>query len=167
VPRGRPRSGWPPSGRRRGEHLRDELRLVERGRGRGAQPRAALAGCLHNTGEGGLSPYHRKGGELVFQLGTAYFSVRDEHGRFELSRLKDLVQSAPVRALEVKLSQGAKPGLGGHLPGAKVSAEIAATRGSPSARTASARPGTPSSAPWTASWTSSSCWPTRPDCRSP
>jgi len=90
---------------------------------------AALADCLHNTGEGGLSPYHRKGGDLVFQLGTAYFSVRDEHGRFELSRLKDLVQSAPVRALEVKLSQGAKPGLGGHLPGAKVSAEIAETRG--------------------------------------
>ena len=90
---------------------------------------AALAGCLHNTGEGGLSPYHRKGGELVFQLGTAYFGCRDEHGRFDLARLKDLVASAPVRALEVKLSQGAKPGLGGVLPGPKVSAEIAATRG--------------------------------------
>jgi glutamate synthase domain-containing protein 2 len=90
---------------------------------------AALAGCLQNTGEGGLSPYHRKGGELVFQLGTAYFGCRDEHGRFDLARLKDLVASAPVRALEVKLSQGAKPGLGGVLPGPKVSAEIAATRG--------------------------------------
>jgi glutamate synthase domain-containing protein 2 len=89
---------------------------------------AALAGCLHNTGEGGLSPYHRKGGELVFQLGTAYFGVRDEQGRFDLQRLKDVVASAPVRALEIKLSQGAKPGLGGHLPGAKVSPEIAATR---------------------------------------
>jgi glutamate synthase domain-containing protein 2 len=89
---------------------------------------AALSDCLHNTGEGGLSPYHRKGGDLVFQLGTAYFGVRDERGRFDLQRLKDLVQSAPVRALEVKLSQGAKPGLGGHLPGAKVSPEIAATR---------------------------------------
>jgi glutamate synthase domain-containing protein 2 len=90
---------------------------------------AALAGCLHNTGEGGLSPYHRKGGELVFQIGTAYFGCRDEHGRFDLARLKDLVASAPVRALEVKLSQGAKPGLGGLLPGAKVSDEIASTRG--------------------------------------
>ncbi len=89
---------------------------------------AALAGCLHNTGEGGLSPYHRKGGDLVFQLGTAYFGVRDEKGRFDLDRLKDVVASAPVRALEVKLSQGAKPGLGGHLPAAKVSPEIAATR---------------------------------------
>jgi glutamate synthase domain-containing protein 2 len=90
---------------------------------------AALAGCLHNTGEGGLSPYHRRGGELVFQIGTAYFGCRDEDGRFDLQRLKDLVAGAPVRALEVKLSQGAKPGLGGLLPGAKVSEEIAATRG--------------------------------------
>ncbi|HEU0101933.1 MAG TPA: FMN-binding glutamate synthase family protein [Mycobacteriales bacterium] len=90
---------------------------------------AALAGCLQNTGEGGLSPYHRKGGELVFQLGTAYFGCRDERGRFDLARLRDLVAEAPVRALEIKLSQGAKPGLGGVLPGAKVSAEIASTRG--------------------------------------
>ena len=92
---------------------------------------AALAGCLQNTGEGGLSPYHRKGGELIFQLGTAYFGCRDEQGRFSLPRLVDLVADAPVRALEIKLSQGAKPGLGGVLPAAKVSAEIAATRGVP------------------------------------
>lgn len=92
---------------------------------------AAIAGCLHNTGEGGLSPYHRKGGEIVFQIGTAYFGCRDEQGRFDIERLKDLVASAPVRALEVKLSQGAKPGLGGVLPAAKVSAEIAETRGVP------------------------------------
>jgi glutamate synthase domain-containing protein 2 len=90
---------------------------------------AALTGCLHNTGEGGLSPYHRNGGDLVFQIGTAYFGCRDEHGRFDLARLKDLVAGAPIRALEIKLSQGAKPGLGGVLPGAKVSPEIAATRG--------------------------------------
>jgi glutamate synthase domain-containing protein 2 len=90
---------------------------------------AALAGCLHNTGEGGVSSYHRKGGELVYQIGTAYFGCRDEHGRFDLQRLKDLVASAPIRALEIKLSQGAKPGLGGVLPAAKVSAEIAETRG--------------------------------------
>jgi glutamate synthase domain-containing protein 2 len=92
---------------------------------------AALAGCLQNTGEGGLSPYHRQGGDLVFQIGTAYFGCRDDRGRFSLDRLKDVVAGAPVRALEVKLSQGAKPSLGGLLPGAKVTAEIAATRGVP------------------------------------
>jgi glutamate synthase domain-containing protein 2 len=90
---------------------------------------ASLAGCLHNTGEGGLSRHHRHGGELVFQIGTAYFGCRDADGRFSLGRLKDLVASAPVRALEIKLSQGAKPSLGGLLPGAKVSAEIAEVRG--------------------------------------
>ena len=71
---------------------------------------AELAGCLQNTGEGGLSRYHRNGGELVFQIGTSYFGCRDEAGRFDLARLKDLVAGAPVRALEIKLSQGAKPG---------------------------------------------------------
>ena len=92
---------------------------------------AALAGCWHNTGEGALSPYHRNGGDLVFQIGTSYFGCRDEHGAFDLARLVDLVQSAPVRAIEVKLSQGAKPGLGGMLPGAKVTQEIADIRGIP------------------------------------
>jgi len=92
---------------------------------------AALAGCTQNTGEGGLSPHHRHGGELVLQIGTAYFGCRDEQGRFDLERLKDVVASAPVRAIEIKLSQGAKPGLGGLLPAAKVSPEIAATRGIP------------------------------------
>jgi glutamate synthase domain-containing protein 2 len=92
---------------------------------------AAMAGCMHNTGEGGLSVHHRHGADLVFQIGTAYFGCRDEHGRFDLQRLKDLVAGAPVRALEIKLSQGAKPGLGGVLPAAKVSAEIAAARGVP------------------------------------
>ena len=92
---------------------------------------AALAGCLQNTGEGGVSPYHRKGGRLIYQIGTAYFGCRDEDGRFDLQRLKDLVASAPIQALEVKLSQGAKPGLGGVLPAAKVSPEIAEARGVP------------------------------------
>jgi glutamate synthase domain-containing protein 2 len=92
---------------------------------------AAAAGCLHNTGEGAISPYHRQGGELVFQIGTAYFGCRDDDGRFSLPRLQELVAGAPVRALEIKLSQGAKPGLGGVLPAAKVSREIAETRGVP------------------------------------
>jgi glutamate synthase domain-containing protein 2 len=95
---------------------------------------AALAGCLHNTGEGGLSRYHRMGGELIFQIGTAYFGCRDDQGRFSLAKLKDVVAGAPVRALEIKLSQGAKPSLGGLLPAPKVSAEIAETRGIPAGR---------------------------------
>jgi glutamate synthase domain-containing protein 2 len=92
---------------------------------------AALAGCMHNTGEGGLSGYHRNGGDLVIQIGTGYFGCRDEQGRFDLARLKELVETAPVKAIEVKLSQGAKPGLGGLLPGAKVTPEIAEIRGIP------------------------------------
>ncbi len=92
---------------------------------------AAMAGCLQNTGEGALSPHHRHGGDIVFQIGTSYFGCRDEHGRFDMGRLVDLVQSAPVKAIEIKLSQGAKPGLGGMLPGEKVSREIAEIRGIP------------------------------------
>ena len=89
----------------------------------------ALAGCLHNTGEGGLSSHHLHGGELVFQIGTGYFGCCDGQGRFDLSRLAEVCARYPVRAVEIKLSQGAKPGLGGMLPGAKVTAEIAAVRG--------------------------------------
>ncbi len=89
---------------------------------------AALAGCLHNTGEGGLSPHHRHGGDLVLQIGTAYFGCRDEEGRFDLDKLVEVVESGPVKAIEVKLSQGAKPGLGGLLPAAKITAEIAEIR---------------------------------------
>jgi glutamate synthase domain-containing protein 2 len=90
-----------------------------------------LVGAMHNTGEGGLSEHHRHGGDLVFQIGTAYFGCRDAQGRFDLARLVDLVASAPVKAIEVKLSQGAKPGLGGVLPAAKITPEIARIRGIP------------------------------------
>lgn len=92
---------------------------------------AAAAGCMHNTGEGGLSPYHKNGGDLTLQIGTAYFGCRDDKGRFDIEKLKDVAASGPVKAIEIKLSQGAKPGLGGMLPGAKVSPEIAAIRGIP------------------------------------
>jgi len=93
---------------------------------------ARIAGCLHNTGEGGISPHHLAGGgDLVWQIGTGYFGCRDDDGRFDLSRLVDRAAAAPVRAIEIKLSQGAKPGLGGMLPGAKVTPEIAAIRGIP------------------------------------
>ena len=88
-----------------------------------------IAGCVQGTGEGGLSPYHRHGGELVFQIGTGYFGCRDARGRFSLEHLLETIEGAPVRAIEIKLSQGAKPGLGGLLPAAKVTPEIAAIRG--------------------------------------
>ena len=90
----------------------------------------ALAGCLQNTGEGGLAPHHLHGGELVLQIGTGYFGVRDLAGRFSLSKLKDLVAAHPqIRAIEIKLSQGAKPGIGGVLPKQKITKEIAEIRG--------------------------------------
>jgi glutamate synthase domain-containing protein 2 len=92
---------------------------------------AKLARCLQNTGEGGLSDYHLKGGELIFQIGTAYFGCRDKDGNFSLDELQETIARGPVRALEVKLSQGAKPGLGGLLPAAKMTKEIAAVRGVP------------------------------------
>lgn len=90
---------------------------------------AALAPCLQNTGEGGLSPSHRHGGELIFQIGTGYFGCRTSDGEFSLDELRARLEEAPIRALEIKLSQGAKPGLGGMLPGAKVTEEIARIRG--------------------------------------
>ncbi|TRZ45200.1 FMN-binding glutamate synthase family protein [Robertkochia solimangrovi] len=91
-------------------------------------------GCMkayayHNTGEGGLSPYHSKGADVIFQIGTAYFGIRDDHGNFSLEKLKKLVEAHPqIKALEIKLSQGAKPGKGGVLPAAKITREIAAIR---------------------------------------
>ncbi len=93
---------------------------------------AKLAGCWLNTGEGGLSPYHLEGGcDLVFQIGTAKYGVRDEHGRLSDAHLKAIAAHHNVRMFEIKLSQGAKPGKGGILPAAKVSEEIARIRGIP------------------------------------
>ncbi|MEE8148104.1 MAG: FMN-binding glutamate synthase family protein [Longimicrobiales bacterium] len=91
----------------------------------------AIAGCLHNTGEGGITRYHGHGGELVWQLGTGYFGARSPKGTFSMERFLEAVATNPVRAIEIKLSQGAKPGMGGVLPGAKVTAQIAAFRGVP------------------------------------
>ena len=92
---------------------------------------AGMARCLHNTGEGGVSDHHLHGGELVFQLGTGYFGARRSDGGFDSAKAAALVDRTPVRAIEIKLSQGAKPGLGGVLPGSKVTEEIAAARGVP------------------------------------
>ena len=89
-----------------------------------------IAGCLQSTGEGGVSSYHLNGGDLIWQVGTGYFGCCEADGRFSLARLTDVVSAAPsIRAIEVKLSQGAKPGAGGVLPKVKISAEIAAIRG--------------------------------------
>lgn len=95
---------------------------------------ARLAGCLHNTGEGGLSTHHQQGGDLVLQIGTGYFGCRDHDGTFDLDMLVRTVEQNPVRAIEVKLSQGAKPGLGGLLPAAKITPEIAQIRNIPMGR---------------------------------
>jgi len=94
---------------------------------------AAVAGCWMDTGEGGLSPYHLEGGcDLIMQIGTARYGVRDAQGNLSAERLLELAQVA--KAFEIKLSQGAKPGKGGVLPGAKVTAEIAQIRGIPEGR---------------------------------
>lgn len=90
---------------------------------------AAHAGCLQTTGEGGLTPYHLRGGDLVMQFGSGWYGARDARGRLDLPQLVDLAAEHPIRAIELKLSQGAKPGVGGMLPAAKVTPEIAAIRG--------------------------------------
>ena len=91
---------------------------------------AAAAGCWLDTGEGGLSPYHLEGGcDIIFQLGTAKYGVRDENGHLSDERLRAVAAHETVRAFEIKLSQGAKPGKGGVLPGSKVTPEIAVIRG--------------------------------------
>jgi glutamate synthase domain-containing protein 2 len=88
----------------------------------------AIAGAMQNTGEGGISDWHRKGGDIVWQIGTGYFGCREDDGRFSMGRFLESVASARVRAIEIKLSQGAKPGLGGVLPAAKLTPEIARMR---------------------------------------
>ena len=93
---------------------------------------AKKAGIWMNTGEGGLSPYHLEGGcDIVFQIGTAKYGVRDEAGKLCNSKLKEIAAHEQVKMFEIKLSQGAKPGKGGILPGDKVTKEIAAIRSIP------------------------------------
>ena len=88
----------------------------------------AIAGAMQNTGEGGIAEPHRSGGDLVWQIGTGYFGCRDEKGGFSIDRMLETLATAKVRALELKLSQGAKPGMGGVLPAAKITKEIARIR---------------------------------------
>ena len=84
----------------------------------------------HDTGEGSISPYHRvHGGDLIWEVASGYFGCRDERGRFDEQRFAKNARDPQVKLIEIKLSQGAKPGHGGVLPGPKVTPEIAATRG--------------------------------------
>lgn len=82
----------------------------------------------HNTGEGGISPYHLQGGDLVWQIGTGYFGCRTADGRFDAALFKKTAAGDSVRMVELKLSQGAKPGRGGLLPAGKNTVEIAEIR---------------------------------------
>lgn len=91
---------------------------------------AKLGNFYHNTGEGGVSPYHLEHqGDLVWQIGTGYFSCRHHDGRFNREMFAERVKASQIKMIEIKLSQGAKPGHGGLLPGSKVNEEVAAIRG--------------------------------------
>ena len=93
---------------------------------------AARGHFAHDTGEGSISRYHREGGgDLIWEIGSGYFGCRDEHGRFNEARFIENAREPQVKMIEIKLSQGAKPGHGGVLPGPKVTLEIAAARGVP------------------------------------
>lgn len=112
------------SGMSYGAISRPAVRALSRG--------AAQAGCWMDTGEGGLSPYHLEGGcDVIMQIGTAKYGVRDSAGNLSIEKLREIAAHETVRAFEIKLSQGAKPGKGGVLPGIKVTTEIARIRGIP------------------------------------
>jgi len=93
---------------------------------------ARMAGCWMNTGEGGISPYHLEGGvDLVFQIGTAKYGVRNDDGSLSDEKLANIATRGQVKMFELKVSQGAKPGKGGILPGIKVTKQISEIRGIP------------------------------------
>lgn len=118
------------------QHLGDELRRAGPERGAGSQPGCCLGRFAHNTGEGGFSRYHREpGGDIVWQIGTGYFGCRAPDGSFSIDLFEQHASEPQVKMIEIKLSQGARPGHGGVLPGAKVTEEIAAARGVPEGET--------------------------------
>jgi len=93
---------------------------------------AFAANCYHNTGEGGISPYHEYGADLVWQIGTGYFGARDPSGNFSAEEFVNTINKHPnIKMIEIKLSQGAKPGKGGILPKDKITEEISTIRGIP------------------------------------
>ncbi|MCG9661284.1 FMN-binding glutamate synthase family protein [Vibrio mediterranei] len=89
---------------------------------------AQKAGIFHNTGEGGLSPYHKMGGSLIYQIGTAKFGIRNKEGNLDIALLKEVAANNAIKMFEIKLAQGAKPGKGGILPKEKITKEIAEIR---------------------------------------
>ncbi len=96
---------------------------------------AAKGGFAHDTGEGGLTKYHLKGGDVVWELGTGYFGARTKDGGFDADQFREKAAHEAVKMVSLKLSQGAKPGIGGVLPGAKVTEEIARARSVPKGQT--------------------------------
>lgn len=93
---------------------------------------AKLGNFAHDTGEGGISRYHRQeGGDLIWEIGSGYFGCRNEEGKFDAEKFRERAVDPQVKMIEIKLSQGAKPGHGGMLPGAKVTEEISEARGVP------------------------------------
>ena len=102
---------------------------------------AKMGGFYQNTGEGGLAPYHLQGGDLVWQIGTGYFGCRNLDGTFSPENFKINALRPEVKMIELKLSQGAKPGHGGVLPGKKNTPEIAAIRGVIAGETVLSPPG--------------------------
>ncbi len=123
---------------------------------------AAKGGFAHDTGEGAISPYHRNGGDLVWEIGSGYFGARTKDGAFDEREFAEKAADDQVKMVSLKLSQGAKPGIGGVLPGAKVTAEIAKTRDVPQGQTVISPPYTASSPPRVSSCSSSATsvsWP--------
>ena len=101
---------------------------------------AARGGFAHDTGEGAISPYHRNGGDLVWEIGSGYFGARTNDGGLDEREFAEKAADDQVKMVSLKLSQGAKPGLGGVLPGAKVTREIARTRDVPPGQTVNSPP---------------------------
>ncbi len=103
---------------------------------------AQLGGFAHNTGEGGLSPHHlAPGGDIIWEIGTGYFSCRDASGKFDPEKFRERAVHPNVKMIEIKLSQGAKPGHGGVLPAKKITPEISAIRGIPMGKDCLSPPG--------------------------
>ena len=103
---------------------------------------AKLGGFAHDTGEGGFSRHHREyGGDIIWEIGSGYFGCREPDGAFSAARFAEQAADPQIRMIEIKISQGAKPGHGGMLPGAKVTAEIAAARGIPAGKDCISPPG--------------------------
>lgn len=102
---------------------------------------ALKGGFAHNTGEGGISPYHLQGGDLIWQIGTGYFGCRSQQGTFDPTKFSQNARRPEVKMIEIKLSQGAKPGHGGILPASKVTEEISKIRGVPLGKDVLSPPG--------------------------